>query len=129
MEKTEGKVPARGASVPADARPVDGEEIRAALARAVATRRLPADAVASVAKRLATSKYPISRIDVCTYGICIDYFFNDDRWAKALPDLIKLHGARIHSMTVFPWGIPFPDVFRIRVEQDFDEFAGLGANR
>ena len=112
----------------ADVRVAEPEDIRAALARAVAARRVPADAVASVAKRLAASKYPITRIDVCTYGICIDYFFNDDRWSKVLPELVKAHGARIHSMVVFPWGIPFPDIFRVRIEQDFDEFAAFSAH-
>jgi hypothetical protein len=99
------------------------EEIRVELARAVASRRVPDDAVAALSKRLAAAKLPIRGIDVCTYGICIDYFFNDDRWAKFLPEIINLKGARVHSLTVFPWGIPVLDLFRVRVEQEFDELA------
>lgn len=128
MERTETGSSGIGVTPLADRRAADPEEIRAALARAVATRRIPADAVSAVAKRLAGSKYPISHIDVCTHGICIDYIFNDERWAKALTELVKAQGSRIHSMIVFPWGIPFPDIFRVRVEQDFDEFAGTAVH-
>jgi hypothetical protein len=99
----------------------DPQQIRLELARAVAGRRVADEAVAALAKRLAASKLPIRAIDVCTYGICIDYFFNDDRWMKVLPDILKLRGSRVRTLTVFPWGIPDPDIFRVRVEQDFDE--------
>lgn len=101
----------------------DPEDIRLELARAVASRRVADDAVAALAKRLAATKLQIRGIDVCTHGICIDYIFNDDRWSKVLPEIVKLRGARVHALTVFPWGIPVPDVFRVRVEQDFDELA------
>jgi hypothetical protein len=104
----------------------DPEEIRLELARAVATRRVADDAVAALAKRLAATKLQIRGIDVCTHGICIDYIFNDDRWAKVLPEIIRLKGSRVHTLTVFPWGIPVPDIFRVRVEQDFDELARVG---
>jgi hypothetical protein len=107
----------------ADSRVSDAEEIRLALARAVATRQVSDQAIASVAKRLAATKLSIRGIDICTYGICVDYFFSDDRWAKVLPDIVKAKGTRVHTITVFPWGIPFPDIFRVRIEQEFDEFA------
>jgi hypothetical protein len=107
----------------ADARVSEAEEIRVALARAVATRQVPDQAIASVAKRLAAAKLSVRGIDICAYGICIDYFFTDDRWTRVLPDLIKAKGTRVHNITVFPWGIPVPDLYRVRVEQEFDEFA------
>ena len=110
----------------ADARIGDANEIRVALARAVATRKVSDAVVASVADRLAATKLPIRGIDVCAYGICIDYFFTDDRWAKVLPEMLKAKGSHVHSITVFPWGIPWPDLFRVRVEQEFDELAGAG---
>jgi len=101
------------------------DEIRVELARAVANRRVTDQAVAGLAKRLAATKLPIRGIDVCTYGICIDYFFNDDRWAKVLPEILNLKEARVHSLTVFPWGIPVLDLFRVRVEMEFDELTQL----
>jgi hypothetical protein len=30
----------------------------------------------------------------------------------------------VHSITVFPWGIPVPDLFRVRVEQQIEELGG-----
>ena len=101
------------------------KEIRVALARAIASRQVPDKAINAVAQRLAATKLPIRRIDICTYGICIDYFFTDDRWAKVLPELVRANGADIRQITVFPWGIPFPDIFRVRVEQQFEELAAL----
>ena len=74
--------------------------------------------------KLAATKLPIRGIDVCAFGICIDYFFNDDRWQKALPEMLNLKGSRVHQITMFPWGIPWPDLFRVRVEHDFAELAG-----
>lgn len=96
------------------------EEVRGALARVVATRQVSDSAVSSIAKMLAGAKLPIRTIDVCTHGICVDYVFHSDRWAQAIKDIIGTKGAGIHSITIFPWGIPFPDIFRVRVEHSFD---------
>jgi hypothetical protein len=46
-----------------------------------------------------------------------------------LPEIVKAKGARVHTITVFPWGIPWPDIYRVRVEQEFDEFARGGITR
>lgn len=110
----------------ADVRVGDADELRMALARAVATRKIPDAAIASVADRLAATKLPIRGIDICAYGICIDYFFTDDRWSRVLPEILKAKGSHVHSITVFPWGIPWPDLFRVRVEQQFEELASAG---
>ena len=101
------------------------EEVRGALSRAVASRQVPDASVMSVAKMLAGAKLPIRAIDICTHGICIDYVFQKDRWAQAIQDMVLMKGAGIHSITIFPWGIPVPDVFRMRVEHAFD---ALGRN-
>ena len=119
-EMTTGRVPEFG-----DAALGGEKEIRIALAHAIASRQVSDKSINAVAKRLAATKLPIRRIDICPYGICIDYFFNDDRWAKALGDLVKVNGADIRQITVFPWGIPTPDIFRVRVEQQFDELANV----
>lgn len=120
----------------ADMRTNEQGDLRMALARAVAGRKVPDDAIAAVAKKLASSKYKVRAIDTCIYGICIDYFFDTDQWYRALPDLARGRDARVHGIEVFPWGIPWPDIYRVRVQQEFDELApfnpntnaGLGAN-
>jgi hypothetical protein len=107
----------------ADARTTELSELRMALARAVAGRKIPDEAISAVAKKLYASKNKIRGIDVCPYGICIDYFFDTDQWFKALPDLVRGKDARVYGLEVFPWGIPWPEIFRVRVQQEFDEFA------
>jgi len=103
------------------------DDVRLALARAVASRKLPDESIAVVAKRLSATKLPIRGIDICTHGICVDYVFHDDRWAQAIKDIVGMKGTGIHSITVFPWGIPVPDIFRVRVEASFDGLANVGA--
>jgi hypothetical protein len=112
-----------GTSRLADVRMNDAGDLRMALARAVAARKIPDEAISSVAKQLAASKYRIRAIDLCIYGICIDYFFDTDDWYRALPELVRADNARIRGLEVFPWGIPWPDIYRVRVQQEFDEFA------
>lgn len=112
-----------GKTLQADMPAGDAGELRMALARAVASRKVSDAAITAVAERLAKAKLPIRGIDICAYGICIDYFFTDERWAKILPDLVNMKGGRAHSITVFPWGIPRPDLFRVRVEHQFEELA------
>ena len=108
----------------ADTRATEVGDLRLALARAVAGRKISDDAIAAVAKKLATIKQPIRGIDNCVYGICIDYFFTTDEWTRALPDLVRSKDARVYGIEVFPWGIPFPDIYRVRVQQDFPELGG-----
>ena len=108
----------------ADTRGAELADLRLALARAVAGRKISDDAILAVAKKLAAIKQPIRGIDTCVYGICIDYFFTGDEWIRALPDLIKTKDSRVYGVELFPWGIPFPDIYRVRVQQDFPEFGG-----
>jgi hypothetical protein len=125
MERETGKA-SRITDAPAglaDTRTEVGD-LRLALARAVAGRKISDDAIATVAKKLSASKHPIRGIDNCVYGICIDYFFNGDEWTKTLPELIRSKDARVYGIEVFPWGIPFPDIYRVRVQQDFPELSG-----
>lgn len=117
-----GEVLGEGAGL-ADVRSNELGDLRMALARAVAARKVPDEAISSVAKILATSKYKIRGIDVCIYGICIDYFFDTGDWYRALPELLRGKDARVHGVEVFPWGIPWPDIYRVRVQQEFDDLA------
>lgn len=109
---------------PSAGKPNDARALRLALATAVAERRVPDDVVSDVAKRLSQGKYQIRGIDVCPYGICLDYFFGPDDWSRALPELVNGGEGLIRSIEVFPWGIPGPDLFRVRVQQEVPQFAG-----
>lgn len=110
----------------ADSPPTEAGDLRLAIARAVASRKISDDAISAVAKKLSAIKHPIRGIDVCTHGICIDYFFSGDEWLKALPELVRAKDSRVYGVEIFPWGIPFPDIYRVRVQQDFQELGGQG---
>jgi hypothetical protein len=123
-ETTKGPGVTGAAAGLADARAADVNDLRLALARAVAGRKISDDAIAAVAKKLSAVKQPIRGIDNCVYGICIDYFFSSDEWVRVLPELIRSKDGRVHGVEIFPWGIPVPDIYRVRVQQDFAEFGG-----
>ena len=110
----------------ADSPPTEAGDLRLAIARAVASRKITDDAITAVAKKLSAIKHPIRGIDVCTHGICIDYFFTGEEWLKALPELVRAKDSRVYGVEIFPWGIPFPDIYRVRVQQDFQELGGQG---
>jgi hypothetical protein len=97
--------------------------LRLELARAVASRKVPDDAIAAVAGRLAATKVQPRRIDICALGICIDYLTDERDLSNLVPGLFRLEGVRIRGIEIFPWGIPYPDLFRVHVEQEFDETA------
>jgi hypothetical protein len=99
----------------------DAREVRAALARAVATRGVSDKAIDGAAKRLASIKYPIRRIDICAYGICLDYVFDRVDWG-ILDDLVEVEDAIVRGVEVFPLGIPVPDLLHVRVTHELNEF-------
>jgi hypothetical protein len=98
----------------------DAKAVRTALARAVATRQVPDEVIDLMTKQLTAAKLPIRGIDICTYGICIDFIIDDMEWWRKLPDVTVLDGATLKNLEVFPWGIPFPDIVHVRVAQSFD---------
>lgn len=99
------------------------DAIRKALAQAVARRDVRDDVVDSIADRLAKigGAEGIKGIDVCTYGICVDYFVGPDRWRDLLDRFLNERTTR--RIEMFPWGIIDPDLIQIRVEQQVEELA------
>ncbi|HLO18174.1 MAG TPA: hypothetical protein VK206_25305 [Anaerolineales bacterium] len=95
-------------------------DVRAALARAVAERKISDDVIDMAAKQIATANEPIRGLDICAYGICIDYFLEGREWWHILPKLIEIEGGYLRGIEVFPWGIPVPDIFRVRVTHSLD---------
>jgi hypothetical protein len=96
------------------------KDVRNALARAVAEHRVPDEAIDIAAEQIAASKYKIRGLDVCAYGICIDYIINRDEWENVLNDLVLVKGGVVRDIEVFPWGIPFPDILHLKVKQSLD---------
>lgn len=104
----------------------DFEEVREALARALADRKISDGGLESAARQIAAAKHPIRGIDVCTQGICIDFFIDGGEGWKDLPDLVGLKGGKLRGVEIFPWGILNPDMLQVRVFQDFDSIAQIG---
>lgn len=104
----------------------DVKDIRAALARAIANRRVPESAVEEVANQIATLKHPIRGIDVCERGICIDYFVDSGDWQQAVSEITPLEGGRLRGIEIFPWGIIIDDLVQIRVIQQFEAIEQFG---
>ena len=50
-----------------------------------------------------------------------------NRQVRALADRVQEKvregGSRVYGVEIFPWGIPFPDIYRVRVQQEFQELA------
>lgn len=95
--------------------PKEADAVRLALARAVANRDVDTRTIGSIAKKLNYGQQ-IRGIDPCIYGICLDFVV--DR--LDLDEMIRgaIDVGRIGEIRVFPWGIPWPDVFHVRIEQD-----------
>jgi hypothetical protein len=98
----------------------DEKCVRTALARCVAEYKISDEVIDLAAKQLATAKHPIRGIDVCTYGICLDYFLDGEEWWKTLPELIAIEGGQVKGVEIFPWGILNPDLLHVRVTQSMD---------
>jgi hypothetical protein len=72
------------------------------------------------AKQIVALKHRIRGIDVCTVGICFDFFVEGKDWWKILPELVVVEGGQLKGIEIFPWGIPWPDLFHVRVTQRLD---------
>ena len=101
--------------------PIPMKALHTALARAVAAYKVPDAVITRVAERLAGLDIRIRGLDICAYGICIDYFTTDDRWLEKLAQFLKIERSGPHRIEVLVNGIPDPDIFHVRVEQQFEE--------
>ena len=106
--------------------PNKAKEVNVALARAVAGRNVSAKAVSAAAGRLAKIKPTIHGIDICKYGICLDYWLTADQLRERIGDIIQVEGGRIGDIKVFKYGIIDPEIFHVQAEVDLEEIAGVG---
>jgi len=95
-------------------------DVRVALARAVARNNVPDDVIAAVADQIAAAKHPIRGLDVCERGICIDFFVDDAELRATWQEMLEFDGGKLRGLEIFPWGMPTPDIFHVRVIQEFD---------
>ena len=92
--------------------------LQKSLARKIATFKIPDARIDEIAKSIFVADVREARLDVCAYGICIDYLFDRPR----LDALAKIPGLR--RLELFPWGIPVPDVFHAHLEVEVPELTG-----
>jgi hypothetical protein len=100
------------------------DDLRVALARAVVGRKVEADAVERIAKRLSELDHKVRGVNPCIYGICLDYFVERPEIDALLKESLSV--GRVRKLEVFPWGIPRIDVFRVQVEQQFEGIPDIG---
>ena len=97
------------------------KDIQKALARRLAHHDLPDEAIAAISKRVVREGLKIGGFDFCPYGICVDYFA--DR--RILVDKV-LGGEKYRAVRLFPYGILVDDLWRMQVEMQVPELAGIG---
>lgn len=97
------------------------KDIQKALAKRLAHRELTDEAIVAVSKRIVRDGLKIGGVDFCPYGICIDYF--SDR--RILVDKIMV-GEKYRAVRLFPYGILVDDLWRLQVEMQVPELAGMG---
>lgn len=100
------------------------KDIQASLARALVSRKVSDEAIKGAAATLAKTDLQIRGIDICTHGICLDYIIDREKWWELLPHVVNVPNARLRGIRIFVWGIPFPDIFHVRVEQEIPELGG-----
>jgi hypothetical protein len=98
--------------------------MRVVLARAVAGREIDSGAVDALAERLEAFEYRVRGLNPCIYGICLDFFVE----RPVIDDLIEksLQLGRVRELKLFPWGIPWPDLFHVQIEQQFEGIPDVG---
>ena len=99
----------------------DKKEIYVALARKVSSLGVPDEVIESTVEKLAVSKFPIRGIDICSFGICLDYIIDGDRPWDHIRDVVSINDAILKDVRVFPFGIINPDILHVQVQQEILE--------
>ena len=100
----------------------DVKAINVALARAVATRDLSSDALSEASAKVANLP-AIRKIDICKYGICLDFWFRNEEFKDRFNDLMNFDIAELGEVRVFKYGIISPEIFHVQAEFDLPEIA------
>lgn len=97
------------------------KDIQKALAKRLAHRDLPDAAITAISKRVVKDGLKVGGFDFCPYGICVDYFADK----RILVDKV-LGGEKYRAVRLFPYGILVDDLWRMQVEMQVPELAGIG---
>ena len=97
------------------------KDVQKALAKRLAHRELSDDVITAISKRVVRDGLKIGGVDFCPYGICIDYFSDK----RILVDKM-LTGEKYRVVRLFPYGILVDDLWRMQVELQVPELAGIG---
>jgi hypothetical protein len=106
---------------PGAIKPTSAKDLHKALSKRLAHRDIKDDVIAAVAKRMVRDGLKIGGFDFCPYGICIDYFSDK-------PILVDsyLKDRVLRAVRLFPYGILVDDLWRMQVELQVPELAGMG---
>ena len=96
--------------------------VRYALATAVAGRKVSDAKINRVAEQIAEANFQISAIDICVYGICIDYFMKPNAFSL---ERLRVNEGIMRKLEVFPYGIIAPELLHVRASFDFAEIPNL----
>lgn len=94
-------------------------QLKMAAARAVATHQIDDSVLESVAEQLNTLPHMdlARRVDLTRQGVAVDYFVEPptrDDVGNLIRDLLG-GPLSVGGLDVFPWGIPAPNLFQVRV--------------
>ena len=89
-------------------------ELASALARRLASHQIDDDQMRSLADAIGDAGHLPNDLDICTLGICVDYFVRPDEMTRLFERLQWRRG----PIRVFPKGIIAPDGFLVRVEHE-----------
>ena len=96
--------------------PLDVKKVAGAFAERLAAHKVSDKAVSALAERVVQASAKSIGIDICQFGICIDYRTPRNGLAELIQRLEKDH--RLSGIKIFPEGIIDPDEFRITVEYE-----------
>ncbi|HEB63409.1 MAG TPA: hypothetical protein ENJ07_02895 [Gammaproteobacteria bacterium] len=90
------------------------------LSKRLANFKLKDDVISKITDRILIDGLELKKFDICTYGICIDYY--TDKVPKLDGILAKVDVAQVE---IFPYGIIDWDRFQVRVGFTVDELEGF----
>jgi hypothetical protein len=97
---------------------MESKALAAALARRLAAHRVDDQVIAGLVRELEAVEQPPIDVDVCTLGICVDYFIDRGEVGKLFEKLRD--SANLGPIRVFPKGILQPDGFLVQVEHSLN---------
>lgn len=98
------------------------KNVKRAMARALADRKVSDKAISAVVDRLDFSER-IRGVDPCIFGICWDFVTERPGLDQLIDEALSV--GRLGEIRVFPFGIVDPDLFLVHIEQDFDEIPNV----